>query len=180
MPLLSALEEYRSNRSQNAFTVIYGATAELRHSNARHFRDKNAALELFDDTLLRVLGKPVTDAFIPYLGGALRNARTDYFRKRAKDAQRLTYVDGYSDNQGAPTPQVFVDTTTPESVYMRTDSQKRARQLLTALIPDIPTDLSCYNSPSALAHALGLHHTAVIRKARRIYANRSDLIAEIV
>lgn len=198
--LSTALTEYRSTGSPEAFGTVYALTSQLRNYNAYHVRssglgDASDALTLFDDTLLRVIQKPVTDGFIAYLSGALRNSRASFMRRGIRYRERTAYTSGDSDDSDTPMPEVFIDTITPESVILAQDAKKRAASVCAALLTDpgsglsprmtaIIADLPKYRSANALADAYLIHHSYVFRSltklSRRYDANRFGELRDII
>lgn len=189
--LLSALDEYRTARSQAAFATIYDATAKLRKSNdyqvcRSRLGDSNDALALFDDVLLNVLkAAHVTTGFIPYLCKSLRNERMSFFNAKTKHRSRHVSADD----------DVLIDHTTPEGLYLAAEQKKRASTLVNALLTDpssgvspqmiaVIADLPKYRTVNQLAIANGIHHTSVLRSltklSRRFNANCFGDIRDII
>ncbi|RAV03048.1 hypothetical protein [Paenibacillus sp. YN15] len=194
--LSAALTEYRSTGSPQAFGTVYALTSRLRSFHAYKVRssslgDDNDALTLFDDTLLNVLQRPVTEGFSAYLSGALRYARASFIRKKMRDRSRAyTFADDFD----IP-PEPLIDRTTPEVLYLDAERKKRAASVCAALLTDpasglsprmtaIIADLPNHRTINRLADANGIHHSYIFRSleklSRRYDAKRYGDIRDII
>lgn len=198
--LSTALTEYRNTGSPEAFETVYALTSRLRSFHAYKVRssglgDDNDALTLFDDTLLNVLQRPITVGFTAYFAGALRNSRASFIRTKLRDRNRTyTFADN-PDDPGAPTPELFIEYSTPEIVYLDAERKKRAASVCAALLTDpdsglsprmtaIIADLPNHRTINRLADANGIHHSYIFRSltklSRRYDANRHGDIRDII
>lgn len=198
--LSAALTEYRNTGSSAAFGTVYTLTASLRKYNAYILQstglgDGNDALTLFDDTLLRVIQKPVTVGFTAYFAGALRNSRASFIRTKLRDRSRTYTFTDNPDDSGAPTPELFIEYSTPEIVYLDRERKKRAASVCAALLTDpesglsprmtaIIADLPNHHTINQLAIANGIHHSYIFRSltklSRRYDAKRYGSIRDII
>lgn len=200
--LSAALTEFRETGSQAAFEALYAMTRKIRSYHTFRLRsmgigDDSDALEVFDDTLLNVIKRPVTEGFSAYLSGALRYARINFARKQNKHRSRTAYVDDDSDAnaRGMPTPELFIDRTTPEVLYLEAERKKRAASVCAALLTDpdsglsprmtaIIADLPNHRTINRLADANGIHHSYIFRSlaklARCYVSNRHGDYRDII
>lgn len=183
-------DAYFSDRSQDAFRKLYD---EARLTFQTHNRKRicgsgygniNDADEILDDVILKLTSKQEVSGFGSQMSTALRNARVSWYRKEKARTWRFELTVDSAPAEDAPVYEIPDDKTT-EDIVLEKCRKKRAdqRQLIDSLVSDpskvdfdtvrAVSEFPQYDSITALAKALGMHHEVVKRKLRRL-ASRYD------
>lgn len=165
-------------------------TVNRRRVTASGFGDTNDADSILGEVLFRLIRKGAVDGFGQQMSTALKNARTDFFRAEKARRRRYELTVDKPTEEDTPTSEVAEEHTLEEIVFIQQKKDDQ-RQLIAFLIDPSEVDaatteiiaaFSKYESITALAKELGLHHEVVRRKirklARRYDANRFGDISE--
>lgn len=195
---------YRTERTDDAFRKLYelaSAMFEQFHRDAlfsKGCRDSHSAKESFDSAVLELSQRDDVGNFANALSAALRRKRLMLCRTLARRRNRFpgSLDETEADDSGEYSPKYKMpEESSAEEIAIRELCEKKEgdqRQLITFLVADptqvdretnlIVSQFSQYDSVTALAKALGMHHEIVKRKlrklSRRYDANRFGDIRE--
>ncbi|WP_449600342.1 hypothetical protein [Paenibacillus sp. Marseille-Q9583] len=181
-------DTYYATRSQDAFRALYNEakrvfqTQNRRRVCASGYGDRNDADSILDDVILKLIGKDALNGFGLWMATALKNARIDWLRKEQTRGKRYELTIN-KDDEDTPTSEIADDLTTEDIVIQRYKKKEADQRQLIDFLADpsqvdhdttlIVSQFSQYESITALAKALGLHHEFAKRKIRRL-ARRYD------
>ncbi|WP_127506857.1 hypothetical protein [Paenibacillus humicus] len=176
---------YHYSRSNGDFQSLYD---ELEDEKRKHtsimmrsgHRNVSDAIELFDETCWNVAREECGD-FGRVFTKALKNARLNFYRKRKRSERwfGVLELDQPVDHgeDGAATPTLLDRKGSSDNVAQKMKEADQ-RQLIDSFVNDpakvdpvttlIVTKFSQYDSVTALAKALGIHHEVVKRKLERV------------
>lgn len=169
---------YITDKSQETFTEIYTLLAQKWRPTyaaiARNLRTETAEVEeLYEDTLLRVLDRhDGSGKFIQHLSSALSNARKDFIRKDKRLRERHQLTLDVEREVGTEIPELDGEA---KEEYANAKKKEDQRQLISFFLQNADSETTAiisefdnYESPNALATALGIHHETVNRKLKKL------------
>lgn len=178
-------DTYRDTKSDESFRELYDELSETSAINnslviRSGLGDESDALEIFHDVLWRIVGKSVE--FGRVFHRSLKNARTDFFRKQARENKRISSIEEMTewDDYGASTPKVLQSDYSLEDDYFNEIKEIDQRQLIDSLRQSVRTnqtmtsiietylDVLPSTKPKEIARMLGLHNFDVDRKLRSL------------
>lgn len=175
-------ETYILRKCNESFADLYQEAARMFKKRNRlklkmsGFPDVNDADEIFDKAILQLIKKGVPSGFGKQLSMTLKNLRLDFIKTENRRLRRVELAPKSDDND-APMLEVVTEISAEETSYL---SKKEAdqRQLIDFLVNDpsqvdhdttlIVSQFHKYDSITALAKALGMHHESVKRKLRKL------------
>jgi DNA-directed RNA polymerase specialized sigma24 family protein len=189
--------DYYTTRSQDCFRALYDEANRVFQTQNRGrvcssgHGDRNDADSILNDVIIKLTQKEALNGFGSQMSTALKNARIDWYRKEKTRGKHYELtVD--KDDEDAPTSEVPDEMTTEDIVLQRHKKKEADQRKLIDFLSDprqvdkdttrIVSSFSQYESVTALAKALGLHHEVAKRKiqrlARRYDANRFGDVSE--
>lgn len=187
---------YEAPTIPNFHGMYYEAAALFKEANrlgivSHGAGDQNDADEIFDKVILSLSRKASIADFGRTMSSALKKERLQFFRNERRRQNRYKMS---IDDDESPYSDTTDDASDVESAVLSKLQKKEAdqRQLIDFLVNDpgqvdhdttlIVSQFSQYDSITALAKALGMHHEFVKRKlrklARRYDANRFGDVSE--
>jgi DNA-directed RNA polymerase specialized sigma24 family protein len=169
---------YVVDKSQEIFSEIYSLLTQKWRPTygaiARSLRTETDEVEeLYEDTLMRVLERyDGSGKFERNLSRALKNARIDFIRsdKRLRSREQLI-IDGER-GEGTAIPELEYAVDAEDEARQKKEDQL---QLISFLLQNADSETTAiisefgnYESPNALAKAMGIHHEVVKRKLRKL------------
>lgn len=180
--LNSIAVRHQDERSSRSFEELYresvrvfkrGHRSKLSMSGYRNAADAD---EVFDSAFMRSADKPFLTNFGGLLSKALRNERLYFIRTETRREKRLSLTLDVEPAEDAPTFELVAEDNVEEEVMRKKEADQR--QLIDFLVNDpsqvdhdttlIVSQFKQYDSITALAKALGMHHETVKRKLRKL------------
>ncbi|MFF2886694.1 hypothetical protein [Paenibacillus sp. NPDC057967] len=165
------------------FSDVYRAANRIREINRDKIisfalGDEADAVELFDDTLMKLTLGPEVPDFERSLNVRLRRRRIDLLRRKTSKEATESYeaILESTVEEGTAIPDSFQSSHNLEHEVLMKEADHR--QVIDSLVNDptqvdpvttlIVTEFPKYKTVTALAKALGLHHEDIKRKLRRL------------
>jgi DNA-directed RNA polymerase specialized sigma24 family protein len=176
-------ETFNHSKCDDVFTDLYKEASRLfKNRNRAKLRmsgypDTNDADEIFDSALLRVTRKGVPKGFGKQLSVTLKNLRINFIKSESRRLRRVELAPKSDDDNDTLTLDIATDISAEEESF-RTKKEADQLELIDFLTNDprqvdhdttlIVSQFRRYDSITALAKALGMHHEYVKRKIRRL------------
>lgn len=181
---------YRKRADNEIFREIYEELSTVRAQNESSvvrsgYGDKDDALTIFHDVVLRLTMRDDIQDFGRAFMRALKNARTDFFRKAGRYVSKLDWLDATHarDNDEAATSTLldsmesadYVEKTVVEKEneadkialvdFILESSQIQFGPEMTAIIKGLQSD---YDNVNEAATSNGLHRNQIVRPLNRL------------
>lgn len=195
-------KEYREARSEEVFWALYDALKKSwwgagLQADIRRYRDEHEVRALYDDAVL-VAVERFRDDFGNYLAACIRSAKyhkTDGLLSRLDRRYKYEVYDQDTEceeeGEKKSTTEIPDRSYDPQEVLNEKEKARTQRQLISELVAKtddftqtVVKQLPRYSSMTALAQALGVHHTKVTRSIARVSrgydANRYGSIYDLL
>lgn len=176
-------EEYKRNKTQEAFAQLYESLEDERKKNTRkvmssRYPDYHAATEIFDDVLFDLIQRNDIKDFTHILRISLKNRRLDYFDKAKRRCWRFSLVDEEEPKDEGSLKYLYqAEESFEDKYYKKKEADKKelidfllesAEILLGSKMTAIIKELPNYESLNDAATSNGLKRNQVARPLSRL------------